>query len=156
MRGGKGVCESHFLVIVSIKTSLMEIIKLFLGPFERSLVPLVLRVACCFACHQAELCPLVFYHFCSLWPLWCPCLPFLLLFLCSEFFNCYTFSVRQIISWQWPLRTFLFPELKHSLCTDVPSPSEKKSGEEIFFWGRGDVTTPGTAQTLFWKGGRSK
>ena len=39
--------------------------KLFLGPFERSLVPLVLRVACCFACHQAELGPLVFYHFCS-------------------------------------------------------------------------------------------
>ena len=52
MRGGQGVCESHFLVIVSVWRSLI-----FLGPFERSLVPLVLRGACSFACHQAKLGP---------------------------------------------------------------------------------------------------
>ena len=99
-------------------------------------MPLVLRVACCFACHQAELGPIVFYHFCSLGPLWCPCLPFYYYFCVrSEFFNCYTsytFSVRQVISWQWPLRTFLCPELKHKLSVKArlnPSSGKDASGD---------------------------
>ena len=54
----------------------------------------------------------------------------------SEFFKCYTFSVRQVISWQWPLRTFLRPELKQKL--SVKARLNRSSGKDA----SGDVFSP--------------
>ena len=51
----------------------------------------------------------------------------------SEFFKCYTFSERQVISWQWPLRTFLCPELKQKLLVKARlNPSSGKDALTMF------------------------
>ena len=70
---------------------------------------------------------LVYYYFC----------------VRSEFFKCYTFSKRQVISWQWPLRTLLCPELKHKLSVKARlNPSSGKDALTMFsLWEKGRETT---------------
>ena len=51
----------------------------------------------------------------------------------SEFFKCYMFSERQVISWQWPLRTFLCRELKQKLLVKARlNPSSGKDALTMF------------------------
>ena len=70
---------------------------------------------------------LVYYYFC----------------VRSEFFKCYTFSKRQVISRQWPLRTLLCPELKHKISVKARlNPSSGKDALTMFsLWEKGRETT---------------
>ena len=60
----------------------------------------------------------------------------------SEFFKCYTFSERQVISWQWPLRTFLCPEMKQIISKSKTKPlGWKRCIDDVFsLWEKGRET----------------
>ena len=114
-------------------TSLMEIISYFLD---------LLRGLLCHWCFEwrvvlpvikLNLVPLyfiIFVHYDRCGAL--VCLFYYYFCVRSEFFKCYTFSVRQVILWQWPLRTFLCPELKQKLSVKArlnPSSGKDASGD---------------------------